>query len=172
MSKTHTGKVRQEKSGDRIDFYWNDNDVVLGHAYMEVDGDYVFIFSATGAWSGYVLKEIQENLNKLNNALPVLASIQEAAEKWATDNCPACAKYNHIHSHIHHELESAFLAGSRHSISEDLIKSLEEMNPFTHQEESLPFEPTNANEGWKNCIETIRSLIKEQSTLTNKEKEV
>lgn len=109
-------------------------------------------------------------------------TIQEAAEKWAkwyanegsyqewlklpTSPFGQEGKFAACLRHA----KSGFLAGS-HSIGEEIVKRLEGANPFTHQEESLPFEPTNANEGWKKCVESLRSLINQQA-LTNKDKEV
>lgn len=90
-------------------------------------------------------------------------TIQEAAEKWAVDNCPSCNDRRYQGACVCRYLENAFLAGSSHSM-EDLVKRLEEANPY----KGMGHEPGNVDGTWKECVETLRSIINEQS-VTNKE---
>lgn len=85
--------------------------------------------------------------------------IQEAAEKWASE-------YK-VPFHAGKYTTAAFLAGSRHPISEDLIKRLEDANPYNpdtgHDYDKIRWG------AYRVCLFTIKRLINEQSTLTNKE---
>jgi hypothetical protein len=88
-------------------------------------------------------------------------SAEQAAEAYANGECGEIGLYTP--TDIRHKWESivkAFLAGASHPITEELIKELEGKNPYTHQDDSLPFEPTNGKEGWNNCISTLLELIK------------
>lgn len=42
------------------------NDLVIGTAYIEVDGSYVFLSASQGFWSSYIMKMIAERLDELN----------------------------------------------------------------------------------------------------------
>ncbi len=55
-----------KKENDRYNIFWKENNKMIGYAYQEVDGDFVFVTDGFGSWSGYVLSAIAEVLESLN----------------------------------------------------------------------------------------------------------
>lgn len=77
---------RQRVFESRIEFYFNK--VLLGCAYREVDGFYVFNFGVGGGnWEAHILREISDILNYLN------AEYSRKINEYMKENPPFSGPY-------------------------------------------------------------------------------
>lgn len=57
---------KPDETKSQIDFFWKENDHLLGYAIMLEDGYYSFSFDGDGMWPSYALMAIAHKLDELN----------------------------------------------------------------------------------------------------------